>query len=275
MTTSKKENTYQKFKSLSISFPKHTLMFKAGAMVQVFDEDAILINRLLGYKLNLLGTNDQSYLRSGFPVSILEKVISQVKSDLKLQSVFFQKDLITEEFLVLKEHSFKTRMQKSDYVNRGDLEAAIFEIQSNEKQINKIIVSKNSLRKNDSFLLHTKMLKLFVFISASITRYMPKVYKGSLGQSYLAEWVLIMKEINKLRNLPSYMKNDNRQSSEFKSKLYSNISSSIDLLKDLSEVVYRIRGFKNKKSFKFLMLELTELGRLNMRLQEKFSLDSS
>jgi hypothetical protein len=104
---------------------------------------------------------------------------------------------------------------------------------------------------------------------------MPRVYKGSLGQSYLSEWVFTMKEINKLRNLPSFMKNDSRQTLEFKSKVYSNISSSIDLLKDLSEAVYRICGFKNKKSFKFLMLELTELGRLNKRLQEKFSLDSS
>lgn len=96
-------------------------------------------------------------------------------------------------------------MQKSDYVNHGDLVACISEIKANEKQVNKIIVSKNSLRKNDGFHLHSKMLKLFVFISASITRYMPRVYKGSLGQSYLNEWVLAMKQINLLRNIPGYM----------------------------------------------------------------------
>jgi hypothetical protein len=271
----KKLSTYQSSRDLAKSLPNHILLFKAGAMVQVFDEDAILLNRLLGYKLNLLGANDQSYLRSGFPLTILDKVVKQIKSDLKLQIAFFQKDSLSQEFILEKEYSFKTRMQKSDYVNHGDLEAAIFEIQSNEKQINKVIVSKNSLRKNDSFHLHTKMLKLFVFISASITRYMPRVYKGSLGQSYLSEWVLAMKQINLLRNIPGYMQDDSRKTVEYKSLIYSKISSSIDLLKDLSETIYRVKGFKNKKSFKFLMLELTELGRLNKRLQEKFSLDSS
>lgn len=62
---------------------------------------------------------------------------------------------------------------------------------------------------------------------------------------------------------------------EYKSLIYSKISSSIDLLNDLSETIYRVKGFKNKKSFKFLMLELTEIGRLNMRLQAKISIDSS
>lgn len=267
-----KQNIYQHFKELTKTYSNHILMFKAGAMVQVFDEDAVLLNRLLGYKLNLLGTKE-AYLRAGFPYNILEKVIKQIKSDLKLQVAFFIKD--GEEMTLEREHSFKTQMKKADYVNQGDIQAAISEIQVNEKQINTVIVSKNSTRKNDGFLLHTKMLKLFVFISASITRYMPRVYKTSLGQSYLSEWVLVMKEINQLRNLPSFMKNDSRKILEFKSTVYSKISSSIDLLKDLSEAVYRIRGFKNKKSFQYLMLELTELGRLNMRLQEKFKIDSS
>jgi DNA mismatch repair ATPase MutS len=84
----KKLSTYQSSRDLAKSLPNHILLFKAGAMVQVFDEDAILLNRLLGYKLNLLGANDQSYLRSGFPLTILDKVVKQIKSDLKLQIAF-------------------------------------------------------------------------------------------------------------------------------------------------------------------------------------------
>jgi hypothetical protein len=267
-----KQNIYQNARHFIKGYPNHILMFKAGAMVQVFDEDAILLNRLLGYKLNLLGSGE-NYLRSGFPYTVLEKIIKQIKSDLKLQVAFFIKD--NEEMILQKEYGFKTQMKKSDYVNQGDVQATIFEIQASEKQVNKVIVSKNSLRKNDSFLLHTKMLKLFAFISASMTRYMPRVYKASLGQSYLSEWILVMKEINKLRNLPGFVQDGCCKTLKFKLSIYSRILSSIDLLKDLSEVVYRIQGFKNKKSFIYLMLELTELSRLAMKLQEKLKIDSS
>jgi hypothetical protein len=265
-----KKTIFELTKNLRKEYPNHLLMFKAGAMVQVFDEDAVLINRLLGYKINLLGSHE-TYLRSGFPLNILEKVIKQIKLDLKLPAAFFCRDKETQEMSLEKEYNLQTRMTKRDYINQGDVDSCISELKANYEQINTINLSKNALRKNDSFVLHSKLLRLFAFISASVSRYMPNIYKASLGQSYINEWVFAIKQVNLLKNIPSFIKNDKRALLEHKSILYSRVSSSLDLLKDLSQTIYRVKGFKNKKSYKFLALQLTEISRINLKLQANFS----
>lgn len=247
--------------SKKLENPKTIYFFKAGAMVHVFDLDAILMHRLLGYRIVLLGKEPNYYLRLGFPVNIVDKIAAKVAKELGLSVAFYSRqDLI-------KEYKANNKLCKKEYANQGDLDACIQDILAGQKEKNIITINKRNSKRNDDFLMHTKFLNLFTFISASIARYMPKTYRYGLGYSYLQEWTQSISLVNSLRNIPKTMQKQSQEFFDYKLVLLSKISSKIDLLKDISTAIYRVRGFKNKKSYKHIMLQLCELGRINLKLQ--------
>lgn len=68
----------------------HLVIIVSKTMSQAFNEDAILLNRLFGYKLILLGSNEQ-YLKVNFPSRINNKIVQKLKEDLKLKSAIVEK----------------------------------------------------------------------------------------------------------------------------------------------------------------------------------------
>lgn len=60
-----------KYKKLKEDYPKSIIFIKSGTFFIALNKDAIIINKLLNYKIKELSDN---YIRIGFPISSINKV---------------------------------------------------------------------------------------------------------------------------------------------------------------------------------------------------------
>lgn len=66
---------FETFRLLKLEYKEYIILMKSGSFYCVFDEDAIIINKIFNYKINQLKNN----LKAGFPVSLIEKNINILK----------------------------------------------------------------------------------------------------------------------------------------------------------------------------------------------------
>jgi hypothetical protein len=77
---------YYKYK---IEYKEYIILIKSGNFYEILDKDAIILNKLLNYKLSKLSDT----VKCGFPISSLEKVKIILK-DKKINYIVVEKDII-------------------------------------------------------------------------------------------------------------------------------------------------------------------------------------
>ena len=58
---------------------KYLVVITTGSMCQCFNEDAVLLNRILKYKLIMLRLGEEEYLKTNFPTKRLNSIITKIK----------------------------------------------------------------------------------------------------------------------------------------------------------------------------------------------------
>lgn len=122
---SKNERLIDLQQRLSENYPATILLFKAGAFVQAFNEDALLLYKMLGFKLVLLGS-DKPYLRVGFPLNRSEQQAKCFQEKLRLNLTMIERDGagLVKDYQSLGE-IFHDPMSKNDLINNTKVNHAI------------------------------------------------------------------------------------------------------------------------------------------------------
>lgn len=82
----------EKYQELKLNYPKSIIFIKSGNFFITLNQDAIIINKILNYKIKQLNNN---YIRVGFPVSSINKV-SKVFTKNEINYLFFDGDIIDQ-----------------------------------------------------------------------------------------------------------------------------------------------------------------------------------
>ena len=80
----------EKYKELKLNHPKSIIFIKSGSFFITFNQDAIIINKILNYKIKKLN-ND--YIRVGFPISSINKV-SEMLTRNEINYIIYEDDII-------------------------------------------------------------------------------------------------------------------------------------------------------------------------------------
>ena len=80
----------EKYKELKLNHPKSIIFIKSGNFFITFNQDAIIINKILNYKIKKLN-ND--YIRVGFPISSINKV-SEILTKNEINYIIYEDDII-------------------------------------------------------------------------------------------------------------------------------------------------------------------------------------
>lgn len=169
-------------------------------------------------------------------------------------------EILPEPFF---ETRFLTKLQKSDYVRRSDVLSKIEEIRdfSDNEVASALQVFKT--RSDERFELHEKAKDAFAHVAQAVLRYMPKSVRPSIGGRYLAEWADLIAEINRLRSVPEFLRDNHDEFVKFKIRILVGIATRIDTLRDLTDTAHALKGFKNSAQYAFVSLKIAELGKIN------------
>lgn len=252
---------YDNFKPIAQSNADKVVMIVSGAMVHCFNEDAILLNRLLSHRISLLGKQEK-YLKTAFRREALNKVVGQIKEKLKLSVVIFEKTKDSEELALFRQFQYKSAYRKADFATSNDVELVIQEIENFNEQQEVVTINQVRRRGERGFQLHAKTTRLFRWIALAVSKYLPSIYRPSMGTGFVNEWQSTVRQINKLRNIPDYIKVDANELVRHRSVIIKQISVHIDTMKDVAEAIFHVRGFKNRRQYHYVMLRLSEIGRI-------------
>jgi hypothetical protein len=236
---------------------KYLSVFRTKDRCHAFNEDALLISRIMGWKLELLG-KEEPYLKIAFGASYFKgaetKIIHEYKLGIKIFQIGRDETIIKPPFL----SGPKNNIRKNEYISHQDVKDKILQIINEVEETTTANVQKLKSAEENTFLLHKKAKNLANWIFASASRYMPKNYRNSLGAGMVMEWTGLIREINKIRSIPPHKK----ENSIARMDILSQCSVHVDTLKDFAEAVFRIGGWKNFKQYRFVMLRLSEIGKI-------------
>lgn len=252
---------FESSKDFRRDYARDLCIFASDSMVHAFDEDALILHRLLGYRLILLGT-DTPYIKTSFSLSALNRVTKRiadvVKLPIRIYSVLPDATIQEKRYI-----TFRSALVKSDYVRSSDVVAKMSEIREFGEHEKSVAVQNFQIRTDERFELHEKTKDCLDRIIAAITRYMSKAYRASIGDRYIGEWVGLMSETNRLRSIPEHIRSNYGELVRYKINILIRISVMIDTLRDLTDSVFAFRGFKNRDQYLFLQLRISELGKIN------------
>ncbi len=167
------------------------------------------------------------------------------------------------------ETRFPTKLRKADYVRRSDVVSKIEEIRElSESEAASALQSFNN-RSDERFELHEKSKDAFAHVASAILRYMPKAVRPSVGDRYLSEWADLIAEINRLRSVPEYLRDDRGEFVKFKIRILVAIATRVDTLRDLTDAAYSLKGFKNRAQYAFVSTKVAEIGKINRGILAK------
>jgi hypothetical protein len=257
---------YDIAKPLMQSNSDKVAMFVSGAMVHCFDEDAVLLNRLLSHRLSLLGKQSK-YLKTAFRREAMNKVIGQIKERLKLSVIVFEKSKDSDDLALFRQFAYKSPYRKADFATANDVQSTIHEIENYNEQQEVITINQVRRRGERGFQLHAKTTRLFRWISLSVSRYLPNIYRQSMGSGFVNEWQNAVRQINHLRNIPDHVKTDMMTLVRHRAEILKRVSVHIDTMKDFAEAIFQVKGFKNRRQYRYILLRLSEIGRIASGLQ--------
>lgn len=231
------------------------------------NQDAIIISRLFWYKKVLLW-KDNPYIKTSFSKTYLKQVISKVKQEFSLSVQVWEIDKESRKVVFKTEHKAKYKIKKEELVNVGHLEQTI----ENMKDDLKEDVSKKILRFKDiedrRFELHKKALETYKQVSFAIWKYLAKVYRESLAWEYFRFWHILLENINKLRSISMF--DDADLIYREKIKIFYHISTTLDLLKDLTDNIFNLKWFKNRDQYLYIQTSIWDIAKMSRGTYSSF-----
>lgn len=236
----------------------HIVIIVSKTMSQAFNEDAILLNRLFGYKLILLGSNEQ-YLKVNFPSRINNKIVQKLKEELKLKSAIVEK--VEEKKFNIKLVEPKKHISKGQFVSSDDVQSAIQQLIDLNEQYRDFTINQIQRGAKNEYQLHIKAKELFQVISVNLYKYVPKKSMW-LFDIFIKEWNELLKNINLTRNMGKDEKG--------KYLVHQKISAILDTLKDYIDCLYNAKAFSNHKQYTFTYSSVVEIAKINRGILNKY-----
>ena len=109
------------FRQLKLDYQDFLLIIKSGNFYVLFDEDAIIMNKLFGFKINDLKNN----IKVGFPVNSIDKYINMLK-ELEINYLIIENMEIVDESI-------------NDNNSFNDYKESVFEYISINNKIDNIV----------------------------------------------------------------------------------------------------------------------------------------
>jgi DNA mismatch repair ATPase MutS len=119
------------FRILKLDYEEYVILFKSGSFYVSFDEDSIILNKLLNYKILNLKNN----IKIGFPLGNIDNVTSKLE-ELKINYIIIDKKSIVKKY-------------EDEDNNFNKFTSSVFEVISINERINKIVDKLKSID-NDS-----------------------------------------------------------------------------------------------------------------------------
>lgn len=245
--------------------PEHKgkiLIYETGKMSQVFNEDALILNRLFDYKVSVLGqlSTDEGingqYLKVSFPTSRLKAITKKIKETIQINFIHFKRKN-QEIFSTFYYSSFKQVGKKQEFLKADDVHHFINNFNDNKESQRDYTVNQIKRGARKDYQLHRKIVDFASFLPRAFINSKYKIFYQEL---FIKNYNDILLLVNKTRN--KYSQNQ-------KNIFYLEISSLIDTLKDLSDILYKTKGFKNQKQHNLIYVSLSEIGRINSGLVKK------
>ena len=127
----------EKYYTYKVKYKEYIVMLKYGNFYEILGNDALIINKLFGYKLNKLSNT----FKVGFPVSSLENIINKL-NNYSINYIVIDKEKITK----------KKEFELNNYSN--------YEFDENILNYNLIVISEITKYLNDNLLSDTITSKL-------------------------------------------------------------------------------------------------------------------
>ncbi|MFA6395666.1 MAG: hypothetical protein WCW84_06830 [Sulfurimonas sp.] len=240
------------------------ILIKTDKNFHTFGEDALLISRMLGWRLELLG-KDKPYIKLMFKAPYLKGVMQKLHDEHRLGIVVYEaiQTQDGEEKLtrISANREKDGRIAKHEYIGPDEVRLHIQRMVEETEEFTTAKLKKIRTGSEQTFLLHKKSKNLSRWFFLSTSRYMPKAYRNSLGSGLMTTWTSLMHEINKIRNIPPHLKEKEHAFLSY-STILSECSTYIDTLKDYVDAVFHVGGWKNYRQYRFINLRLIEIGKL-------------
>lgn len=246
------------------AYKNKVLFFEAGAMVHVFNEDALLVSSLMGYKTVLQG-KESPYIKVGFSKKTYSSLFNKIHDSYSLPSVLLRKDE-QQGLKVVFEKKIREPIVKSNLINEVHLSNEMDLLLSHkEKMETKHSININK-KKLNSFELFNKITDLKSHI-ITMLKTIPKKLEVIVN-AFFDCWNKMLDYLSQLRNVPNFY--DQKKKLETSLRLVSGISVSCDQAKELAHFVYDAKGFKNQNSYHYVSFLLSEIGALTGGLKNKY-----
>lgn len=142
-------------------------------------------------------------------------------------------------------------------MNDSDVQEEINNISNRDREVKDLTLNQIKRGAKEEFQLHRRTKDLFTVLQKSILPYIPTKSKY-LYDLVVENWHTVLKLVNHTRNISAY-----NQNISYKYSYHSKISSAIDTLKDLTDCIYNINGFKNSSQYAYIYNEISLLGKIN------------
>lgn len=227
-------------------------------MCQCFNEDAVLMNRILKYKLTLLRKDTEEYVKVNFPKSRLNSIVDKIKKEQRLNIAIAIKK--TDDYFDVKLIKTDRAIHKSQFVTKDDVESSIIFLIENEECYKDFTIRQVQRGAKAEYQLHIKATEMFKLVSSTLYNYVPKKHKW-MHELFTKEWADMIKNVNLTRNFGGDIRS--------KCLTHHKISAILDTLKDYTNSIYEIKGFKNSKQYFHIYQTITEIAKINRGILSK------
>jgi len=117
------------FRILKLDYKDYVILFKSGSFYVSFDEDSIILNKLLNYKILNLKNN----IKAGFSLNSLDTVINKLKE-------------LSINYIIIEDKNIKKKYEVEKN-NFSKYTSSVFEVISINNRIDKIV---NKLKSIDN-----------------------------------------------------------------------------------------------------------------------------
>ena len=249
-------NLYNKVK---YSDYQKIIFFKTKNKIFCFNEDSIIIKRLLEYQISVHYENEEKrYLMISAPSQRLNIILQTIKAKLRVPYVVYSLDYNSN--ITVNYSKYKTKIKKSDFSNKDDVEHFLMEHDAYEHEMKDFTINQIKRGESKEYILKTKADKIFYFIQESISQALPKRHQALLDNLY-CKWITLVENIKK------------SQFGEIQKKIiyHIEIRNTMYSIDEIIRAIYLVKGFKNQKHYIEMSSIANQIGKINHKLLSKYN----
>lgn len=186
------------YNSIKNKYSKKIVFFETATHIHLFNEDAVLLKRLLKYKVYILGKTNEQYIKLSFPLARKKLILQKIKKELNIHTIVFTQNKEKTLFIKTAFSSFNSPSRKSDYINKDDVLFLITDFNNEANQKHDFTINQLKRGEHKDFQLHSKTKELLEAINRAILNFVPKKYK-ILEDKMLSLWLELLNSVNSLR----------------------------------------------------------------------------